>query len=484
MAVSLSGLGSSGIDTDAVITQLIAIESQPLTRMTNQKTVATTRSQALTDIETRLKNLKTSSDGLKDILLWNPTQSVTSSDSQFSAVASAGVAPGAHSVKVTQLARASQDTYDWTPQTSDSSMTINGVTVNVPANSNVNDVASLVNGNAALGVYAVNAGGRLVLTSRATGVANTSAVPPEIDAAGSAVASAGLSGADAAKHKDAQNAIGELDGEAFDQRSNTIIGSGGTATPSAVNIPGLTITLKGVTDASNANIIDVGVPAVDRDKVSAALQDFVKNYNDTLDFINGKITEKKETSTDGAGNATTDTIDYSKGVLFGDSGLRDILSQMRMSVSNMVGTPGLPGTMNMLSQLGISTGAASSSINTDSVAGKLTFDADTFNAAMDADPTSAQKLLGGQLGSDGFAQSFSALLTPLVQSSGIFDQRIESANSDASDLDEQMATLNARLDDRTAALRKQFTAMETAISNNNSQLSSLLSALGTSSSSS
>jgi flagellar hook-associated protein 2 len=479
MAVSLSGLGSSGIDTDSVITQLIAIESQPLTRMTNQKTVATTRSQALTDIETRLNNLKTSSDGLKDILLWNPTQSVTSSDTQFSAVASAGVAPGAHSVKVTQMARASQDTYDWTPQTADSSMTINGVTVNVPANSNINDVAALVNGSAALGVYAVNAGGRLVLTSRATGSGTSGGA----GASATAVASAGLTALDPAKQKLGLNATGELDGVAFDQASNTITGSGGTATPSAVNVPGLTITLKGVTDASNANIIDVGVPAVDRDKVSAALQDFVKNYNDTLDFINGKITEKKETSTDGAGNATTDTIDYTKGVLFGDSGLRDIMSQMRMAVSNVVGAPGLPSTMSMLSQLGVSTGAASSSINSDSVAGKLTFDVDTFNAAMDADPTSAQKLLGGQLGTDGFAQSFSALLTPLVQSSGIFDQRIASANSDASDLDDQMATLNARLDDRTAALKKQFTAMEEAITANNSQLSSLLSALGTSSSS-
>jgi flagellar hook-associated protein 2 len=471
MTVSLSGLGSSGIDTDAVITQLIAIESQPLTRMTNQKTVATTRAQALTDIETRLKNLKTSSDGLKDILLWNPTQSVTSSQTdKFSAVASAGVAPGEHSIKITQMARASQDTYDWTPQAADSSLTINGVTVNVTANASIDDVASLVNGNASLGVYAVNAGGRLVLTSRATGTA-ASAVT-------AGAAGGGLGPADATKHKDGLNAKGELDGVAFDQASNTITGSG--TTPSTVNIPGLTITLKGVTDPTATNVIDVGVPTVDSEKVKAALKDFVSNYNDTLDFINSKITEKKDTGTDGSGNATTDTIDYKKGVLFGDSGLRDILSQMRMAVSNPVA--GGSSTMSMLSQLGISTGSASASINSDSVAGKLTFDETVFDTAVTNDAPGVQKLLGGQLGTDGFAQSFTSLLTPLVQSSGIFDQRIDSANSDASDLDDQMAALNARLDDRTAALRKQFTAMEAAISNNNSQLSSLLSALGTNSS--
>jgi flagellar hook-associated protein 2 len=469
MTVSLSGLGSSGIDTDAVITQLIAIESQPLTRMTNQKTVATTRAQALTDIETRLKNLKTSSDGLKDILLWNPTQSVTSSQTdKFSAVASAGVAPGEHSIKITQMARASQDTYDWTPQAADSSLTINGVTVNVTANASIDDVASLVNGNASLGVYAVNAGGRLVLTSRATGDAASSA----------AVASAGLGPADATKHKNGQNALGELDGVAFSSASNTINGS--AASPITGSIPGLTITLKGVTDPTATNVIDVGVPTVDSAKVKAALKDFVSNYNDTLDFINSKITEKKDTGTDGSGNATTDTIDYKKGVLFGDSGLRDILSQMRMAVSNPVA--GGSSTMSMLSQLGISTGSASASINSDSVAGKLTFDETVFDTAVTNDAPGVQKLLGGQLGTDGFAQSFTSLLTPLVQSSGIFDQRIDSANSDASDLDDQMAALNARLDDRTAALRKQFTAMEAAISNNNSQLSSLLSALGTNSS--
>jgi flagellar hook-associated protein 2 len=470
MTVSLSGLGASGIDTDAVISQLIAIESQPLTRMTHQKTVATTRSQALTDIETRLKNLKSSADGLKDILLWNPVQSVTSSQTdKFSAVAAAGVAPGEHSIKITQMARASQDTYDWTPQAADSSLTINGVTVNVAANANINDVASMVNGNASLGVYAVNAGGRLVLTSRATGTAASAVTAGAVGG--------GLSAADPAKHKDGLNATGELDGVAFNQASNTILGSG--ATPSTVNIPGLTITLKGVTDPLASNVIDVGVPAVDTDAVKKALKDFVSNYNDTIDFINGKVTEKKQTATDGAGNATDDTIDYSKGVLFGDSGLRDILSSMRMAVSNIVPATGLPSTMNMLAQLGVSTGAASASINADSVAGKLTFDDAKFADAVASDPTSIQTMLGGTIGVDGFAQSFANLLTPYTQSSGILDQRISSADSDASDLDTQMARLNDRLDARTELLKKQFTAMESAISANNSQLSSLLSALGT-----
>jgi flagellar hook-associated protein 2 len=468
MGVSLSGLGSSGIDTGAVVDQLISLEAQPLTRMTHQKTIATTRSQALTDIETRLRNLKTSSDGLKDILLWNPVQSVASSNTdQFTAAAAAGVSPGAHSVTITQMARSAQDSYTWTPQPAASTLSINGVTVNVDANASIDDVTSMVNGNSSLGVYAVNAGGKLVLTSRATGAAPTAAT--------AGATGGGLSAADPAKHKDGLNAQGTLDGVAFDQASNTISGSG--SSPSAVNVPGLTITLKSVTTTTGT--IDVGVPVVDRARVKAAMKDFVSNYNDTLDFINGKVNEKKQTNSDGAGNATKDTIDYSKGVLFGDSGLRDILSAMRLAVSNTVGTPGLPGTMNTLAQMGVSTGAASSTINADAVSGKLVFTDATFDAAMDSDPSSVQKMLGGQLGVTGFAQSFTALLTPLVQSSGVLDQRISSADSDASDLDTQMATLNSRLDDRTAALKKQFSAMEAAITRNNSQLQSLLSRLGT-----
>jgi flagellar hook-associated protein 2 len=464
--LQLSGL-TSGLDTEAIISQLIAVESQPLARMSNDKTVATTRSQIFKDIESRLKNLKTSSDDLKSVLLWNPVQSVTSSNTDlFSAKATAGIAPGGHSVKITQMARAAQETYSWTPPATAGSLTINGVTVSVGANASIEDVASLVNGNSSLGVYAVNAGGQLVLTNRATGVPTT-----PLSASGD-----GITAHDASKSKAGLNAKGELDGVAFDQASNTITGSG--TSPSAVNIPGLTITLKAVTTAAES--IEVGVPVVDRDAVKAKLQAFVSNYNDALDFINGKLTEKKQTATDGAGNSTTKPIDYTKGVLFGDSGLRNILGAMRLAVSNPVSGTGLPATMTMLSQLGVSTGSASTTINADSVSGKLTFDADTFNAAMDSDPSSAQKLLGGVTGTDGFAQAFSSLLTPLVQVAGVLEQRVETANGQASDIDTQMAALNDRLTMRQEALRKQFTAMETALAANQDQLSSLLNMLGTS----
>jgi flagellar hook-associated protein 2 len=463
--IQLSGI-VSGIDTDSVIQQLLAADSAPLKTMSNEKTAAQTRAQALKDIETRLKNLQTSADDLRDILLWNPVQSVSSSNTdQFTVTATGGVAPGSHSIKVTQIARSSQDSYAWTPQASDSSMTVNGTTVAIPANASVDQVASTLNGNSALGVYAVNAGGKLVLTSRATGAD-----------ASSTASGAGLT-VDPSMHRAGLNAQGQLDGVAFDQASNTISAQTSSSPASgATTIAGLSITLKSPT-TSDGNI-EVGVPSLDTDAVKDKLQAFVDAYNDAIDFISAKVSEPEDPTTDGQGNAATTPPDPTKGVLFGDSGLQNILSSMRLAVSNPVIGTGLPNTMTMLSQLGISTGAASSSINADSVAGKLTFDVDQFTAAMATDPSSVQKLLGGVPGTDGFGQEFSDLLDPLTQVSGVLDQRVESTDDEISDLDDRMATLNDRLSQREDALRAQFTAMETAMAANQAQLAQLTSALG------
>ncbi len=456
--IQLSGL-SSGLDTDAVIAQLLAVERQPLARMQHDKTAAQTRQQALKDIESRLKNLKTAAEDLRSVTLWNPVQSVESSSDKIAARLTGGAAPGGFRLTVTQMARAAQQTYTWTPQAVDSSVTINGVTLSVAANANVDDVAAQVNGNAALGVFAVNVGGKLVLTSRATG--SDAAVQNAVVASGAAISQDASDVAKAKAGLDAQYAIDG--GPVQTSASNTVANA----------VPGVEVTLKGlVTDVD----VSVSTPAVDKEAVKAKLKAFVDSYNDVLAFVTGKLTEQRETTTDGQGNEKTTAPDPKKGVLFGDSGLRDMLGSMRLTLSSPVA--GMPASMSMLSQLGISTGAAQATVNADAVAGKLVLDVDKLTAALDSDPTGVQQLLGGVAGTDGFAQAFTGLLTPLVQASGVLDQRVETADDEISDLDDRMNALNDRLAARETALRKQFIAMESALAANQNQLASLLSALG------
>ena len=94
---------------------------------------------------------------------------------------------------------------------------------------------------------------------------------------------------------------------------------------------------------------------------------------------------------------------------------------------------------SLLSSIGISTGATTgaNATNADAVKGRLTFDEAAFNAALDKDSLSVQKLLGGVAGTDGFSQSFKKILDPLVTTNGILDQRIDSAGKEVTRIGRQ-----------------------------------------------
>ena len=71
---------ASGLDTNTIIGQLLAIERQPEVRALQQQHVEEARQNALRDVNTRLTNLQTAIAGLRDVSTWGDVQSVTSSD--------------------------------------------------------------------------------------------------------------------------------------------------------------------------------------------------------------------------------------------------------------------------------------------------------------------------------------------------------------------------------------------------------------------
>src|SRR4051812_25398565 len=106
--IQIGGL-ASGMDTDAVIAQLMQLEAQPATRMAQQKKVSEAREQALKDILSRVKNLQNEAKNLKSVGTWADTQTVDSSDAtKISASRVGGAAPGAYQVSVSKLASGDQ----------------------------------------------------------------------------------------------------------------------------------------------------------------------------------------------------------------------------------------------------------------------------------------------------------------------------------------------------------------------------------------
>jgi flagellar hook-associated protein 2 len=123
---NISGL-ASGLDTNSIVDQLMAIERVPETRIKNRQAAENARQQALRDIQTRLQTLQDAADGLQDVGAWANTQSVTVSDStKLTASYVSGAGPGGYQVSVTQMARASQHWFTYTPPSGADTITIGG----------------------------------------------------------------------------------------------------------------------------------------------------------------------------------------------------------------------------------------------------------------------------------------------------------------------------------------------------------------------
>jgi flagellar hook-associated protein 2 len=449
--IQLSGL-VSGIDTGSIIDQLMQVEKLPRNKITLDQDSTTKRQSLLTDISTKLTSLKFANDDLKSALTWLDTQTAESADtSKFTVTRTAGAAPGGYDVAVNQLASAERQTYGFASPTADGTLDIANAdgtartSVNLKAGASLDDAVSAINSSPTSQLYAVNVNGSLVLSAKATG-----------DSSGFAITGAGV-GAQTDRVA-GQNSKITVNGTSYERQTNTITDA----------LPGLSITLKGKTSGTNTVGLTVGAPGPDKDKIVDKVKAFVTAYNDVVGAARADLTDTPVV------NAAT-TADVQKGTLFGDSGLTTMLSQFRSTLSNAVS--GLSGITSM-ADLGVTTGAASATINQDSLDGKLTLDETKLRAALDSNPQGVQAILGGTAGKPSFSAAFASILSNYQGGAGLIQSRIASANTDLTDLATKLTNFDARMDSKQALLEKQFTAMETALAASNSagtNLSSLIS---------
>src|ERR671939_665666 len=103
MALSLGGL-TSGIDTQGIIDQLMAVDRAPETRMKLQQSVLRARQTALTDVGTRVRNLLDTAKDLGAVATGADPQTLEVSDAtKLSATRLSGAAPGGHEINVSTL---------------------------------------------------------------------------------------------------------------------------------------------------------------------------------------------------------------------------------------------------------------------------------------------------------------------------------------------------------------------------------------------
>src|SRR3954449_10843316 len=164
--INFGGL-ASGLDTNTIVDQLMAIERQPQTRLKLKQSQIDARKTALSDVASRLKNLRLAAQDLKSPALWLDTQSVDVNDStKIAATRTGGAGTGGYQVEIDTLASASQHWFAYTPPTADQTISFDyGGTdpltaptkhypVTIAAGATIDAAASAVNSNSDAPVYA------------------------------------------------------------------------------------------------------------------------------------------------------------------------------------------------------------------------------------------------------------------------------------------------------------------------------------------
>ena len=471
MAISSAGIGS-GLDVDSIVTKLMDIEKAPLNALKTKATVIDTKISAFGTIKSQLSALNDAVNRLSLASTWDAKTVTSSNSTAVSAIAaSSSSAAISVSVEVSQLAR---------PQSTSSAAVATGsgfragtlsiqlggwssgatpaftagsgpaVSVAVAEGDSMSAIATKINA-AGAGVTATvlkDANGeRLLMRSSSTGELQGFRVQSTDSGTGTAASLSGLSfdnpaagvGMAANTVQYGLNAKATINGVAISTASNTL----------ADNVPGLTLTLSQVTTAP----VEIAV-ATDTSSQSAAINAFVSAYNATNQMFNSA------TSYD----ATT----KSAALLQGDSTTTGLQSSLRQLVGNLSGG----GTMQRLSDLGISVAKDGS--------GSLAVDAAKLNTALQNSAAVRQFFVGAASTgattpptagvtnanntSTGFASRLNSFLTATVGSSGILATKTTSLQSQKTLNGKDQDTVNLRLSNSEARLRRQYSALDSQVS--------------------
>lgn len=360
------------------------------------------------------------------------------------------------------------------------SFTINGVkfSINSASSMTLDQITSAINNNTQVGVKAHydKTNGKFVLTSAETG--NRAIALGSSTDTSNFLSAMGLQGA---VQNVGKNAIYSIDGV-----------FGGAEQVSQTNtisdvVEGVSFNIYDVTGASGS-VINV---EADTEVATKAITEFIDAYNEITQIVFSKLNEERNWEltalSDEEKNALSDgdlaayEEAYKVGLLSGDSTLRSVRSQMRLTMSSIV--PGVDKLFDSLSDIGITTGAIGSSYK-DTMVGTLRISSpENLEAALKSDPDKIAALFN-QDSTDtnkmGIARRLKSVLNEFTKSDGLLTKRVgrSGVSSSNSEMEKQIALINKqistqeeRLATREEALLKQFATLETAMSNYQSQSS-------------
>lgn len=424
MAISSPGLGS-GLDVSGIVSQLMAIEQQPLTRLNQKEAEAQAEISAYGSLKGGLSSLQSAMDKLTDADTFQATKA-SSSDSDVLTVSSdTDAVNSSYSVTVNRLAQqhklgssefASSATFGGTAG-DELTLTVgtDSFTLDLSTAMTLSEIQSAINvetnetGVTAGLITGDNGNQTLVLTSSATGYDNR----VQLSFGGSLDAST-FNFSMLNRDENDQPLAGESELDA----SLTVDGVSITRASNSVSdaIAGLTLNLQATGQSTLSITRDSSI-------AKNAVDSFVTAYNSLGD----QLSTLQESGASG-------------------SVLRNIENQLRGMLNTSL--TGL-GSYSYISQLGVTT-------NSDT--GKLEFDSETFVSALQDAPDSVTSFFSDESG--GFATRFDSMLEGFVQTGGTIDSIIDGSNDRIDSIERSRESLERRLEDIEARYLQQFSALD------------------------
>ena len=193
----------------------------------------------------------------------------------------------------------------------------------------------------------------------------------------------------------------------------------------------------------------------DRSGIETGINDMLDQYNKVQTFISTHT--GSSTSVDGTVTA---------GVLFGESEVQSISSQLRTLITGQVASLG--ASLNEMHDIGISTSGYSNNISLS--------DSTVLNDALVNDLDKVKNLF--QDTTDGLAVKLLAFVESQADDDGAIADRITSLTDQSTDIDDQVERLENFVQIRRQTMIDSFVAMESAQQKINSQMQFIQSRFG------
>jgi flagellar hook-associated protein 2 len=429
---SISGL-ASGLDTATIISQLMQLEAIPQNKLKTSLSVEQNTLKNLQTLNAKVAALTTQAQALASGTGWSAL-TVTSASDTVTFKTTGGTTGGSFTFSVDRVAAAHRVTLDDLAAGTDVvlgsgttvDLTIGGVTKTLDTgDGTLNGLVAALNGPGT-GVSAA----KVRVATDASGVASYRLVVSALDTG--AAHNFTLSNLGPATTVPGQDAMITMGPDSITSASNTFSGV----------IPGVDLT---VSAASVGKSVDVTVA-----KDTTGVKDSVKSL---VDAVNAALTQIDSLSSYNAASKTA-------GPLAGNAGVRALRNELLNSI--------YPGDDTSMAGVGLQTDRY----------GKLVFDEAKFSAAYAADPVAvAAKFTSGTV--DGFAARV-AQVADLASNkyTGTITSAITGRSTAIGRLEDSIEAWDRRLELRQASLQQRFTALETALSQMNSQSNWLAGQLG------